>query len=349
MRVTGAGPDPTIAAHGPRASRASSPPARSTSATYLGALRQLGRPTSTTHDAVYCIVDLHALTVPQDPAELRAKHARAGRRCCSPSGSTPTSCTLFVQSHVPEHAELAWLMECTASFGELQPHDPVQGEVRPGQEFVSAGLFTYPALMAADILLYDTDQVPVGDDQRQHVELTRDVADPVQQPLRRHVRGARGRHPQGRRPGDGPAGPDAARCRSPTTRPRAPCCMLDDPTVDREEVQAGGHRHRRRGPLRPRGQAGRVEPAVDPRPPPPAATPRRSPTGYTQYGPLKADTADAVVELLRPIQARYPSWRPTPARPHAAPRPRAPTRRGRSPAADAGPGPGTPSASSPPA
>ncbi len=92
------------------------------------------------------------------------------------SGLDPDLSTLFVQSHVPEHSQLAWLMECTASFGELSRMTQFK-EKSDRQQFVSAGLFTYPALMAADILLYDTDRVPVGDDQRQHLELTRDVAE----------------------------------------------------------------------------------------------------------------------------------------------------------------------------
>ena len=81
-----------------------------------------------------------------------------------------------MQSHVPALTELTWILNCVATVGELRPHDPVQGEGREGQESVSAGLFDYPVLMAADILLYDTDEVPVGDDQRQHVELARDIA-----------------------------------------------------------------------------------------------------------------------------------------------------------------------------
>ena len=124
-------------------------------------------------DSIYCVVDLHALTVPQDPDELRGTTLRLAQVLLS-LGLDPEVCTLFVQSHVHEHTELAWLMECTASFGELsrmtQFKDKSDKAGRGG--FVSGGLFTYPALMAADILLYDADEVPVGDDQRQHVELT---------------------------------------------------------------------------------------------------------------------------------------------------------------------------------
>ena len=121
-------------------------------------------------DSLYCVVDLHALTVPQDPAELRDTSLRLAQILLA-VGLDPEVCTLFVQSHVHEHTELAWLMECTAAFGELRRMTQFKDKSDKA-EFVSGGLFTYPALMAADILLYDTDLVPVGDDQRQHVELT---------------------------------------------------------------------------------------------------------------------------------------------------------------------------------
>ena len=174
-----------------------------------------------------------------------------------------------------------------------------------GAEFVSAGLFTYPTLMAADILLYDADKVPVGDDQRQHLELTRNLAEPLQQPLRRHLRGARGRHPAGRRPGHGPpAAPENKMSKSVDSLPGLHPAGRR-PGRRGPQDQAGGHRHRQRGALRPRRQAGRVEPAVDPGRRPPDATPRSLRRQYTQYGPLKADTADAVVALLSPIKARY--------------------------------------------
>ena len=191
-----------------------------------------------------------------------------------------------------------------------------------------AGLFTYPALMAADILLYDTDEVPVGDDQRQHLELTRDLAvrfnsrygDTFVVPEATSSRQAGARVMDLQDPTskmsksvDSPAGHDPA-----ARRARA--------TIEQED-QAGRHRHRRRGALRPRGQARRVEPAVDPRRLHRPRPPRRSPSGYTQYGPLKADTADAVVELLAPIQARYAELAADPA--EVAPHPR--RRRGAGP------------------
>ena len=125
-------------------------------------------------DTIFCVVDLHALTVPQDPTELRTRTLELAQLLLA-IGIDPARSTLFVQSHVREHAELSWLMECTASVGELRRMTQFKDKSDQA-EFVSAGLFTYPALMAADILLYDTDRVPVGDDQRQHLELSRDLA-----------------------------------------------------------------------------------------------------------------------------------------------------------------------------
>jgi tryptophanyl-tRNA synthetase len=126
-------------------------------------------------DTVYCVVDLHALTIPQDPEELRASTLSLAQMMIA-VGLDPERCTLFVQSHVHEHSECAWLMECTAAFGELRRMTQFKDKVEQA-DFISGGLFTYPALQAADILLYDTDQVPVGEDQRQHIELTRDIAE----------------------------------------------------------------------------------------------------------------------------------------------------------------------------
>lgn len=125
-------------------------------------------------DTIFCVVDLHALTVPQDPAELRNRTLELAQLLLA-IGIDPAQSTLFVQSHVPEHAELSWILECTAAFGELRRMTQFKDK-SDNADFVSAGLLTYPALMAADILLYDTDRVPVGDDQRQHLELSRDLA-----------------------------------------------------------------------------------------------------------------------------------------------------------------------------
>jgi len=125
-------------------------------------------------DSVFCVVDLHALTAEQDPALLRQRTLDTAAWLFA-SGLDPEVCTVFVQSHVPEHTGLCWLLECTATFGELRRMIQFK-EKSKGSESVSVGLFTYPVLQAADILLYDTDKVPIGDDQRQHLELARDIA-----------------------------------------------------------------------------------------------------------------------------------------------------------------------------
>jgi tryptophanyl-tRNA synthetase len=125
-------------------------------------------------EALFFVVDLHALTTPIDPTDLRANTLDAALNLLA-VGLNPQRCTIFVQSHVPEHAKLTWLLESTATMGELRRMTQFKDKGK-GQESARVSLFTYPALMAADILLYDAAEVPVGDDQRQHLELTRDVA-----------------------------------------------------------------------------------------------------------------------------------------------------------------------------
>ncbi|HTS98387.1 MAG TPA: tryptophan--tRNA ligase [Streptosporangiaceae bacterium] len=142
---------------------------------YLGALRQWVA-LQDSHDAFYCVVDLHAITVPTDPAALRRRTRVAAAQLFG-AGLDPDRCTVFVQSHVPEHAELAWVLGCQTGFGEASRMVQFKDKsARAGAESASVGLFTYPILQAADILLYQTDEVPVGEDQRQHLELTRDLA-----------------------------------------------------------------------------------------------------------------------------------------------------------------------------
>src|SRR5580658_3354494 len=140
---------------------------------YLGAFRQWATD-QYDHDSFFCMVDLHSLAQDYDRA-LLADRTLAGATSLLAVGLDPSVCTLFVQSHVPEHPRLAWLLECTATFGEVRRM--TQFKEKGGEsESVRVGLFTYPILQAADILLYDADRVPVGDDQRQHLELTRDLA-----------------------------------------------------------------------------------------------------------------------------------------------------------------------------
>ncbi|AEW96111.1 MULTISPECIES: tryptophan--tRNA ligase [Streptomycetaceae] len=142
---------------------------------YLGAVRQWVA-LQDTHDAFYMVVDLHAITVPQDPAELRANTRLAAAQLLA-AGLDPDRCTLFVQSHVPEHAQLGWVMNCLTGFGEASRMTQFKDKsAKQGADRTTVGLFTYPVLQVADILLYQANAVPVGEDQRQHVELTRDLA-----------------------------------------------------------------------------------------------------------------------------------------------------------------------------
>ncbi len=140
---------------------------------YLGAIRHFVD-IQDQYDCFYCVVDLHALTVPQDPKTFRSNILSTAAYMIA-CGLDPGKITFFVQSDVCSHAELGWIIECTVSFGELSRMTQFK-EKSEEKEFVSGGLFTYPALMAADILLYQSDYVPVGEDQKQHVELCRDAA-----------------------------------------------------------------------------------------------------------------------------------------------------------------------------
>lgn len=142
---------------------------------YIGALSQWVE-MQASFDAFFCVVNLHAITVPQDPADL-AQRTRATAAQYIAAGIDPEQSTLFVQSHVPAHAELAWVLNTLTGFGEASRMTQFKDKSqRQGADAASVGLFTYPMLMAADILLYQADTVPVGEDQRQHVELTRDLA-----------------------------------------------------------------------------------------------------------------------------------------------------------------------------
>ena len=267
---------------------------------YIGALRHW---VTDQHefDALYCVVDLHALTEAHDPGELRALTLELFRSLMA-VGLDPDVCTLFVQSHVHEHTELSWLLECTVSFGELRRMTQFK-EKADEREFVSAGLFTYPALMAADILLYDVERVPVGDDQRQHLELARDVA----------VR-FNGRYgdtfvvPQASIPKVGARIKDLQnplRKMSKTeASPQGTILLLEAPESVARKIKRAvtdpGNEVRYDPDEKP-GVSTLLELLG-------AATgrsPEEAAAGYTQYGPLKSDTADAVIEMLRPIRERY--------------------------------------------
>lgn len=142
---------------------------------YIGALLQW-KEMQRTHDAVFCVVDLHATTVAQDPAELREATRRTAAQYIA-AGIDPEQSILFVQSHVQAHAQLAWVLDTITGFGEASRMTQFKDKsAKQGADATTVGLFAYPVLMAADILLYDAVTVPVGEDQRQHVELTRDLA-----------------------------------------------------------------------------------------------------------------------------------------------------------------------------
>ncbi|MGI8663222.1 MAG: tryptophan--tRNA ligase [Acidimicrobiales bacterium] len=268
---------------------------------YLGAVRRWV-PEQREHDSIFCIVDLHALTIPKDPAELRSNTTELVALLMA-SGLDPEACTLFAQSHVHEHAELGWIMECTASFGELNRMTQFK-EKGAQSRFTSAGLFAYPALQAADILLYDTDEVPVGDDQRQHIELARDLAE------RFNTRYGAGclvvpKHTIA------PFGARVMDLQTPTSKmskslasPQGTILVLDSPEVISRKLKRAVTDNEgdvRYDPETKPGVANLLSILAAAS----GADPMRVAERYTQYGPLKADAAEAVIEVLRPLQSRY--------------------------------------------
>ncbi|MEJ7585789.1 MAG: tryptophan--tRNA ligase [Acidimicrobiales bacterium] len=255
-------------------------------------------------ESVYCVVDLHALTLPQDPEVLRRDTLELAMLILA-VGIDPDVSILFVQSHVHEHAEMAWLMECTAGVGELRRMTQFKDKsarAEAGGGFVSGALFTYPALMAGDILLYDTEEVPVGDDQRQHVELTRDLAErfnarygPTFAVPRAVVR---------------PAGARVMDLQDPLRKmsksedsPAGTILLLEEPAAVARKIKRA---------VTDTGS----EVRYDPRTKPGVSnllsilaactgrTPEAVADGSTQDGPGKAETAEAVTEVLAPVQAR---------------------------------------------
>ena len=220
------------------------------------ALRQLHRRASASTwrrrsegDAFFCIVDLHSITVDYDPRDLHEPHARPGGAALR-DRARPGPLDVFVQSHVTAHAEAAWLLSAVTSFGQLGRMTQFK-EKGERQEFVSAGLFTYPVLMAGDILLYQTDIVPIGDDQRQHLELARDVAERFNARFGETFKVPRGRLPRGRARGSWTCRSRAKKMSTTGGTPQGTVLVLDPPDVDPQEVQDRGHRLGPRGPPRP--------------------------------------------------------------------------------------------------
>src|SRR4051794_35656677 len=282
---------------------------------FIGAVRRwvddqppAGSPEALRHDAVFCVVDLHAMTLPYDPAELTVATRRLSTQLLA-CGLDPDRCLLFVQSHVRAHAEMTWLLNCTATWGELrrmtQFKEKAAKKGEGGQESVSVGLFDYPVLMAADILLYDTDEVPVGDDQRQHVELTRDIAVRFN-----HHYGDTFVVPKATFPAVGARIMDLQRPTkkmSKSEESAAGCVMvLDDPKVTTKKIKSAvtdsGTDIRHDRDEKP-GISNLIEIY--------GAVTGRSIAQVTeelsgqQYGAFKTAVAEAVVEFLRPVQERY--------------------------------------------
>ena len=269
---------------------------------YIGAMKHFVA-MQEEHDCSFMIVDLHAITVPQEPAALREQSESVAALFVA-AGLDPAKANIFMQSHVREHAELGWLLTTMTYMGELERMTQFKDK-SSGKESVGAGLFTYPSLMAADILLYQTDLVPVGEDQKQHLELTRDLAGrfnqrygetfTVPQPLIPKV-GAR------------VMSLDDASKKMSKSNPNAGSyiALLDSPDVIRKKIS------------RAVTDSGR-EVKFDPQNKPEVSnliaiysacsglTPQEIEARYEGqgYGPFKKDLAEQVVALLEPIQARY--------------------------------------------
>ncbi len=260
-------------------------------------------------DSLFCIVDLHALTVPKTPGEVGAASLELAQVLLA-CGLDPEVCTLFVQSHVHQHSELGWLLQCVTSMGELRRMTQFKDKSE-GRDFISAGLFTYPSLQAADILLYDTDQVPVGEDQRQHIELTRDVAE------RFNARyGETFVLPTATVPS---AGARVMDLQEPTDKmsksaasPAGTVLLTDDLAVTAKKFRRAvtdSDSEVRFDPVAKPGVSNLLSIL--------GAVTGRDPAGlaaeYEQYGPLKSAAADAVVAMLEPIQLRVAELRADPA------------------------------------
>lgn len=272
---------------------------------YLGAVRNWVADQGS-HDAIYCVVDLHAITVRQDPASLSRSTLDTAALLLA-AGLDPQRCILFVQSHVPEHAELAWILNCIATVGELKRMTQFK-EKSGNQESVTAGLFDYPVLMAADILLYDTDRVPVGDDQRQHLELARDLAQRFN-----HLYGKTLVVPEAAIP---PVGARVMDLQNPLVKmsksvdsPQGTVGILDTPEAIAKKFRSAVTDSGSTVRYAPDDQPGIANLlgilAV--------ATGRTIPEVEAEhagggYGKLKIAAAEAVVEMLRPIRERFDAY-----------------------------------------
>ncbi|MFJ3584899.1 tryptophan--tRNA ligase [Streptomyces sp. NPDC090127] len=272
---------------------------------YLGAVRRWVEVDQHSSDALFSVVDLHALTVEHDPARV-LRLSRQAATLLLAAGLDPQLCTLFVQSHVDEHARLSYLLECTATDGELRRM--IQYKEKGARALVAGqgvrlSLLTYPVLMAADILAYGTDEVPVGEDQTQHVELTRDLAVRFNQRYGQVFTVPRATHPavaarvmdlQDPRSKMGKSHEDAAGI----------VYLLDDEDTVRRKIMRAVTDSGRDVVLDREGRPG-VANLLDVLAASTGGDPTALAGGYTSYGALKRDTADAVVELLRPVRERH--------------------------------------------
>jgi tryptophanyl-tRNA synthetase len=268
---------------------------------YSGGFRQYAA-TQDLGDAFFCIVDLHSITTPQEPESLREATLDLAAILLA-TGLDPERSTIFVQSHVAEHAECAWLLSCVATFGELRRMTQFK-EKSQGQESVSAGLFTYPALMAADILLYQTDKVPIGDDQRQHLELTRNVAERFNSRYGETFKLPEAIYPE--------VGARVMDLQEPHRKmsttggtPQGTVGLLDPPDTVRRKLRSAvtdSGNEVRRGENKPG-----ITNLIDMMAVATGSTPEEIEARYdgTGYGKFKEEVAEAVVALLDPIRLRY--------------------------------------------
>jgi len=273
---------------------------------YIGAMRQYVT-TQDEGDAFFCIVDLHSITVDYDPRDLHDRTLDLAAILFA-VGLDPDRCTLFCQSHVAAHAEAAWLLSAVTGFGQLGRMTAFK-EKGEGKEFVSAGLFTYPVLMAGDILLYQTDIVPIGDDQRQHLELSRDVAERFNSRYGETFKVPRGVYPE--------VGARIMDLQEPTKKmsttggtPQGTVLVLDDADTIRKKFKTAvtdSGREIRYLPDEKPGVSNLIEILS-------VASGRAIPEVEADYegkgyGDLKADVGEAVVELFRPVRERYAELR----------------------------------------
>ncbi len=275
----------------------------------IGGFRQYAA-TQEQGEAFFCIVDLHSITVEYDPEDFRERTLDLAAMLFA-TGLDPERSTVFAQSHVPAHAEAAWLLGAVTSYGQLGRMTQFKDKA-DRHEFISSGLFTYPVLMAGDILLYQTDIVPIGDDQRQHLELARDVAERFNSRFGETFTLPEGVYPEvGARIMDLQ---DPERKMSTTIgTPQGTLRLLDEPDVIRKKFRSAvtdSGSEVRRGPDKP-GVTNLIdilssltgEPAD-------AIESRYEGSGYGQF---KTDVGEAVVEVITPIQERYEELRSDPA------------------------------------